>query len=171
MRTRLKLFGHPIHPMLVVFPVGMFITSVIFDILFLTTRNLEFCAAAFYMIVAGILGGLVAAIFGVIDWFSLPFNSRAWNIGIWHGIGNIFITMLFVLNWLQRRASPEFVPNSSMLFLSFLGVVLLLITAWMGGELIYRLGVTVDPGANPNAPNSITTASPTPGTRQSRVEK
>jgi uncharacterized membrane protein len=88
-----------------------------------------------------------------------------------HGIGNVFIVMLFVLNWLQRRGRPEFIPTSSMFFLSFLGLALLLITAWMGGELIYRLGVAVDPGANPNAPSSIKTSSPAPKTEQTRAEE
>jgi uncharacterized membrane protein len=162
MESRVKLLGHPVHPMLVVFPVGLFVTSVIFDILYLIIRNQAFPTVSFYMIAAGIIGGLLAAIFGVIDWLGLPYNSRAWNLGVWHGIGNLLLMMLFILNWLQRRDNGNFIPESSGLFLSFAGIGLALVTSWIGGELVYRLGVAVDPHANINAPNSLKEDSPTP---------
>jgi uncharacterized membrane protein len=108
------------------------------------------------MIAAGILGGLLAAIFGFIDWLGLPNGSRAKNIGLWHGIGNVVIVALFAASWFLRGNNVDFVPDGLALILSFAGTALALITAWIGGELVYRLGVGVDPGANVNAPNSIT---------------
>ncbi|MDQ2692299.1 MAG: DUF2231 domain-containing protein [Chloroflexota bacterium] len=162
MESKLKLFGHPIHPMLVVFPVGLFVMSVLFDILYLLTRNPDLAIASYYMIVAGLIGGVLAAIFGAIDWLGLPYNSRAWNMGIGHGIGNFVVLGLFLLTWLRRRDNTDFIPETATLLLSALGLGLLLVTAWMGGELIYRLGVAVDRGANVNAPNSLTERSPEP---------
>jgi uncharacterized membrane protein len=161
MESRVKLFGHPVHPMLVVFPLGLLATAVIFDLLYLIFDNRLLPTASYYMIAAGVLGGLLAAIFGFIDWLALPNASRAKNIGLWHGIGNVVIVLLFTGSWLLRRDNVDFVPDSTALMLSFAGTALALVTAWIGGELVYRLGVGVDPGANVNAPNSITEGSAT----------
>jgi uncharacterized membrane protein len=159
MESRVKLFGHPVHPMLVVFPLGLLATAVIFDLLYLIFDNRLLPTASYYMIAAGILGGLLAAIFGFIDWLALPTGSRAKNIGLWHGLGNVVIVVLFAVSWLMRGNNVDFLPDSAALTLSFAGALLALITAWIGGELVYRLGVAVDPGANVNAPNSITESS------------
>lgn len=160
MESRVKLFGHPVHPMLVVFPLGLLATAVVFDILYLLAGNPAFPAASFYMIAAGIIGGLLAAIFGLIDWLALPSNTRAKSIGLWHGIGNVVIVLLFAVSWLLRRDNVSFVPDGLALVLSFVGVGLALITWWIGGELVYRLGVAVDPGANVNAPSSLSERAP-----------
>jgi uncharacterized membrane protein len=155
----MKIFGHPVHPMLVVFPVGLFATAVIFDILYLILGRPVFPTVSFYMIAAGVVGGLLAAIFGLMDWLGLPNNSRAKFIGGWHGIGNFVIVVLFASSWFLRRGDANFVPTSLALILSFAGIGLALITAWLGGEMVFRLGVGVDPGANVNAPNSLTNQS------------
>lgn len=167
MESRVKLFGHPIHPMLIVFPLGLLATAVIFDLLYLIFGNRLLPTASYYMIAAGILGGLLAAIFGFIDWLALPNGTRAKSIGLWHGLGNVLIVGLFAVSWFLRGNNVDFLPDSVALTLSFAGTVLALITAWIGGELVYRLGVGVDPGANVNAPNSITesSASSTPTKR------
>jgi uncharacterized membrane protein len=152
----MKIFGHPVHPMLVVFPVGLFATAVVFDILHLSLGNPVFPTVSFYMIAAGVVGGLLAAIFGLMDWLGLPNNSRAKFIGGFHGIGNVVIVVLFASSWFLRRGDVSFVPTSLALILSFAGIGLALITAWLGGEMVFRLGVGVDPGANVNARSSLT---------------
>ena len=169
MESKTKLFGHPVHPMLIVFPLGLLATAVIFDIIYLTGDNQGFATASFYMIAAGIIGGLLAALFGFMDWLALPSNSRAKAIGGWHGLGNVVIVTLFIGSWLLRRDNPNFIPDSLALTLSFVGAGLALITAWLGGEMVYRLGVAVDPGANVNAPSSLkekTPAASPSGTRR-----
>jgi len=171
MESRVKLFGHPVHPMLVVFPLGLLATAVIFDLLYLIFDNRLLPTASYYMIAAGVLGGLLAAIFGFIDWLALPNASRAKNIGLWHGIGNVVIVLLFSGSWLLRRDNVDFVPDSPALMLSFAGAALALVTAWIGGELVYRLGVGVDPGANVNAPNSITEGSATSNPSRRTVQR
>ena len=162
MESRVKLFGHPIHPMLIVFPLGLFSVAVLFDILYLIFGNPILPTVSFYMIAAGVVGGLLAAIFGFVDWLGLPSNSRAKRIGLWHGIGNFVIVVFFAISWLIRGGAANFVPNSLALLLSFVGVGMALITAWIGGELVYRLGVGIDPGANVNAPSSLSQAPPIP---------
>jgi uncharacterized membrane protein len=166
MESKTKLFGHPIHPMLIVFPIGLLATAVIFDIIYLITGNPNLTTVSYYMIAAGGIGGLLAAIFGFIDWLALPNNSRAKIIGLWHGIGNVVIVGLFAVSWLLRSGNANFVPDALALILSFAGIGLALITAWIGGELVYRLGVGVDPGANVNAPSSLTESSATPRTKR-----
>lgn len=156
MESRIKFFGHPVHPILVVYPLAMFSGAVIFDIFNLITANPIFPVVSFYMIAVGVIGGLVAAIFGFVDWLGLPGNSRARQIGLWHGVGNFIIVVLFIVSWFLRRGADDFVPNALALILSFAGVALALITGWIGGELVYRLSVGVDPGANVNAPSSLT---------------
>ena len=155
MESRVKLFGHPVHPMLIVFPLGLFATAVIFDVMYLANSNISFPTVSFYMIAAGVIGGLLAAIFGFIDWLALPQNSRAKLIGGWHGIGNFVIVVLFAISWLLRLNNQDFIPGIPALALSFAGVGLALITGWIGGELVYRLGVGVEPGANVNASSSL----------------
>lgn len=155
MESRVKAFGHPVHPMLIVFPAGLFTSTVIMDILYLIFHNPVLATVAFYMMIIGVVGGLLAAIFGFIDWSGLPNNSRAKSIGLWHGLGNFVIVVLFATSWFLRRGSPNFVPGGLALILSFAGILLALVTLWIGGELVYRLGVAVDPGANVNAPSSL----------------
>ena len=155
MESKTKLLGHPIHPMLVVFPLELFATALIFDILYLSFANPAFPTVSCYIIAAGVIGGLLAAIFGFIDWLGLPSNSRARNLGAWHGIGNFVIVVMFALSWLLRMNNPNFIPNGLALLLTFAGVGLALITWWIGGELVFRMGVMVDPGANVNAPSSL----------------
>ena len=167
MESRVKFFGHPVHPMLIVFPIGLLATSLFFDILYFITRNTNFTTASYYMIAAGAIGGLLAAIFGFIDWLGLP-TSRAKSIGGWHGLGNFTIVVLFIISWFLRRGNANFVPGTLAFILSIVGIGMALITAWIGGELVYRLGVAVDPGANVNAPNSLTEPSAT-GARTKRT--
>ncbi len=80
MQSKAKILGHPIHPMLVVFPLGLLATSLIFDIIAAAGGGPSFSRAAFYMIAAGIIGGLAAAVFGAVDWLGIPPGPgpRAW---------------------------------------------------------------------------------------------
>ncbi len=155
MESRVKLVGHPIHPMLIVFPFGLLATAVIFDILYLIFGNPNFPIVSFWMIIAGIVGGLIAALFGFIDWLSIPGRTRAKSVGLWHGMGNVVIVTLFFLSWLLRQSPTDHIPGTLALIFSFAGVILALFTGWLGGEMIYRLGMAVDPGANLNAPSSL----------------
>jgi uncharacterized membrane protein len=156
MESKAKLFGHPVHPMLVVFPLGLLATAVIFDIVRLLTGNDDFAAVSFWNIAAGIIGGLVAAVFGLIDWLSIPSDTRAKVVGMWHGLGNVVVVALFAVSWLLRLNQPGYVPDTLAFVLSLAALALAAVTGWLGGELVDRLAVGVDPGANLNSPNSLT---------------
>jgi uncharacterized membrane protein len=154
MESRAKLFGHAIHPMLITFPIGLFVTAVIFDIIHLVTGTALWASIAWYMIAAGIIGGLLAALFGLIDFLGVPAGTRARSVGLAHGVGNVVVVALFLVSWLLRRPDPS-APSALALVFSFVGVALATITAWLGGELVERLGVGVDDGAQLDAPSSL----------------
>ena len=154
MHARARLFGHPIHQMLIVFPLGLLATAVIFDVIALVTDNTRWAEIAYWLIAAGIIGGLAAAPFGLIDWLGVPGGTRARRIGLLHGGGNLVVVLLFAGSWLLRRDNP-LAPETLALVLSFAGAALALITGWLGGELVDRLGVGVDEGAHVNAPSSL----------------
>jgi uncharacterized membrane protein len=155
MESRVKLFGHPIHPMLIVFPLGLLGIAVLFDVLYLITGNEFFPVVSYWNIVAGLISGLVAAVFGLLDWLNIPGGTRAKAIGLWHGLGNVVIIVLFALAWFLRRDAPNFAPGTVALVLELLGVGLAVLTGWLGGELVYRLRVGVDKGAHLDAPSSL----------------
>lgn len=152
--SRAKLLGHPVHQMLIVFPLGLLATAVIFDVLYLVTDDRTMATTAFWMLVAGILGGLLAAPFGWLDWLAIPHGTRAKRVGLWHGGGNVVVLLLFVGSWLLWREEPS-TPSLGAQMLAMLGAGIALVTGWLGGELVDRLGVGVDQGAHTNAPSSL----------------
>ena len=161
MEARAKLLGHPIHQMLIPFPLGLLGTSIVFDIAYLVSGNGRWADIAYWLIVAGLLSGLVAAVFGTIDFLAIPRNTRAWRIGLLHGVGNVVVVGLFAGSWLLRRGDPED-PSLVAIILAFAGVGLAGVTGWLGGELVDRLGVGVHEGAHVDAPSSLTHASASP---------
>lgn len=158
MESRAKFLGHAIHPILIVFPLGLLATGVVFDVIYLIWGNPEMATVAYWMISAGIVGGLIAAPFGWIDWFAIPSDTRAKTIGLMHGLGNITALLLFAGSWWLRNDLPAR-PETLASILSFLGAGMAAVGGWLGGELVERLGVGVDEGANLNAPNSLSNAS------------
>ncbi len=154
MESRAKLLGHPIHQMLIVFPLGLLGMAVVFDVVALALTEGYWSEIALWMIVAGVLTGLMAAPFGFIDWLAIPARTRAKRIGALHGVGNVFVLLLFACSAVRRWPAPQTPPDLA-LALSLGGVAIALITGWLGGELVGRLGVGVDAGANVDAPSSL----------------
>jgi len=155
MESRTKAFGHAIHPMLIVFPLGLLATAVIFDIVYLITGRAGFTVASAYAIGAGVVGGLAAAVFGLVDWLAIPAGSRAKRVGVLHGLGNVVVVVLFAASWLLRVGAGGWHPGVAALVCSFAGIAIAGFTGWLGGELVERLGVGVDEGAGVDAPSSL----------------
>ena len=154
MESRAKILGHAIHPLLIVFPLGLLSTAVLFDIFAMVLNDPALANVAYWMIAAGIIGGILAAPFGWIDWFAIPASTRAKSVGLWHGLINVGVLLLFIISWWMRRDVPE-APGMMALILSWVAIGLALVSGWLGGELVERLGVGVDPNAHLDAPSSL----------------
>ena len=170
MESKVKLAGHAVHPMLIVFPLGLLITAVVFDVIFLVTDAARWTEVAYYMIGAGLIGGVAAAVPGWMDWVAIPGGTRAKRVGLLHGIGNTVLLALFAVSWVLRRPNPSLPPTEAIVA-GVVAIVLGTATAWLGGELVYRLGVGVDVGAHLDAPSSLSeqpaTVRARPGDRRS----
>ncbi len=155
MESRAKIAGHAVHPMLIPIPLGMFLGTVVFDLLYLIADDGQYATVAFFTIAAGVIGGIVAALFGTIDWLAIPKGTRARRVGTLHAIGNDIVLVLFALSWLLRLGPEGHRPSGLALALAFLGAGLSILTGWLGGELVERLGVGVDPDAHLDASSSL----------------
>jgi uncharacterized membrane protein len=153
MKAKASFLGHPIHQMLIVFPLGLLGTAVVFDVIYLVTKLQTMAVVAYWMLAAGLVGAVVAIPFGIIDYTAIPAGTRAKRIGFMHGFGNAIVSVFFILSWFYR--SPDTPPSTTALVCSFLGVTLALVTAWLGGELVSRLGIGVHENASPNASSSL----------------
>jgi uncharacterized membrane protein len=154
MEAKAKFMGHPVHQMLIVLPLGLLTTAVVFDVIHLLGGSVRWTEIAYWIIGAGVIGGLLAAPFGLIDWLGVPAGTRARRIGAVHGLGNVTVVLLFGLSWVLRRDNPT-LPSGTAYVLSFLGFAVAGVTAWLGGEMVTRLGVGVDSNAQVNAPSSL----------------
>ncbi len=156
METKFKLLGHPVHPMLIVFPLGLESTAVVFDLLYLVTGNEDLAIFSFWAIAAGVIGGLAAAVFGTWDYLAIPKGTRAKRIGVVHGGGNVVVTALFAISWLMRREDPTFLPDNAIpLIVGLIAAGISIFTAWLGGELVFRLRMAVDDEAGLIASSSL----------------
>lgn len=133
---------HPVHPMLVVFPIGLWTFSLVCDVAFATGWGGPIWNdMAFYTMAGGVVGALLAAVPGFIDYLSL--RGRIRSIALSHMLVNLTVVGLYAVNlFLRTRSTPGAVAP---VVLSALSVVLLGISGWLGGELVYVQGVAVQP--------------------------
>src|SRR6266542_2113921 len=142
MRSNANFKSHPIHPMLIVFPIAFFIGTFIFDILGIVTDHNIYYAVSYYMQLSGIIGGLLAAIPGAVDYFkTVPPNSSGKKRATQHALLNITNLVLFFIAWLLKGNN---INPYVILILETAGIVLLSIAGWLGGTLVYRNQIGVD---------------------------
>lgn len=157
MESRAKAAGHAVHQQLIVFPLGLLGTAVVFDLIGLAADDGRFASASYLMIAAGVLTGLAASVFGLIDYLAIPRSTRARRVGLLHGGGNIVMLALFAVSWVLRTGAEGNVPGPGALVVALLALGVTLGTAWLGGELVGRLGVGVDDDAGLDSPARLTT--------------
>jgi uncharacterized membrane protein len=146
MRTPASIAKHPIHPMLVPIPIGLWIFSLVCDLVFMFGGGGDnWQIVAFYTMVGGVVGGLIAAIPGLIDMLSLPAGPK--KTAIAHMVINLTIVALYVVNIVVRLANPDNLELA--VGLSVVAVVLLGVSGWLGGKMVYELRVAVDTGEEP----------------------
>ena len=145
MRTPASIVGHPIHPMLVPLAIGLFIFSFVCDLFLLGGREGAWTIVALYTMVGGIVGALAAAVPGLIDLLSLPEGPR--KTATIHMAINLTVVALFVVNaWMRLNGAD---PRGTPVVLSGVALVLLVISGWLGGKMVYEYGVGVDTPAVP----------------------
>ncbi|MBI4319277.1 MAG: DUF2231 domain-containing protein [Chloroflexi bacterium] len=137
--------GHPIHPMLVPFPITLLISALVTDLVHLATGDPSWATFSFWLIAAGLVTGLAAGVAGAIDFFTLQ-RPREHTYGWIHAVGNVLAILLALSNVVLRLANPALTGSllASGLILSAITAGVLVITGWYGGELAYRdmIGVT-----------------------------
>jgi uncharacterized membrane protein len=146
MRTPATIAKHPLHPMLIVFPVGLWLFSLVCDIAVLSgATSPGWQTAAFYTMAGGLVGALVAAVPGLIDLLSLHV-ARLRRIALAHMTLNLIVVALYAVNlWLRVQGTADMrVP----VLLSVVAVILLAVSGWLGGEMVHVHGVGVEDGAD-----------------------
>lgn len=143
MRTPASIAGHPIHPMVVPLAIGGFILSFVFDIVCMVTGTTDpWATVAYYTMVGGIVGALIAAVFGFIDLVSLPAGHTK-KIAYTHMGINLFIVLLFLCNaWMRHEETG----TALTFWMSLIGIALLGVSGWLGGKMVYEAGVGVSGG-------------------------
>jgi len=138
MRTPANIAKHPLHPMLVAIPIGLWIFSLVSDLVYrFGSHNPNWDVVARYTLVAGIVGALVAAVPGFIDMLWLPWGVK--RIALMHMSINLTVVALYVVNaWLRRNGGSD-----ATLWLSFISVASLAVSGWLGGKMVYVHGVAV----------------------------
>jgi uncharacterized membrane protein len=131
------LFRHPIHPMLIPFPIAFLIGALVTDIAYRSSGNAFWAEASFWLLLAGVVTGAVAAIPGMID-FSTIGRVRSLTSAWLHGAGNVVAIVLAIINLSLRWSDPVAGAQGWGLILSVLTVAMLGVTGWLGGELTYR---------------------------------
>jgi uncharacterized membrane protein len=143
MKSKANIGGHPIHPMLIPFPLALWATSFAVDVLFYFLRHPTLLVIAKFMIAAGCLGAIAAAIPGIIDWLAIK-NGDVKRVANWHARLNVAALVVFAISLLLRTGSySELVGRRLTLpfLLSLVGVILISISGWLGGELVFRYGI------------------------------
>jgi uncharacterized membrane protein len=144
---------HPLHPMLVPLPIGFLVGALIGDILFVATDDPFWARGAFWLLVGGVVTGLVAGLVGLVDLLGIQ-RARRLTMAWVHGVGNILALVLAFVNAVLRWSDYGASGNSTGLVLSIAVVLILLVTGWLGGELSYRHGIGVSEAIGSVPPDS-----------------
>ncbi|HET9787014.1 MAG TPA: DUF2231 domain-containing protein [Pyrinomonadaceae bacterium] len=143
MKSKATLAGHPVHPMLIPFPLALWTTSFVVDILFYFFRHPTLLIIAKFMLAAGCIGALAAAIAGFIDWLSIR-DGEVKKVANWHARLNVAALVIFAISFFLRMGRYSDLVGRRLtipFLLSLVGVILISISGWLGGELVFRYGV------------------------------
>jgi nitrite reductase/ring-hydroxylating ferredoxin subunit/uncharacterized membrane protein len=143
MRSKFHIKGHPLHPLLVGFPITFFIGTLLFDVLGWLQNNNAYWQTGLYLEISGIVSALLAAVPGIVDYFFIvPPKSSGKKRATQHGVLNISILVIFIIVWLYRQndnTSPYIILSAETI-----AVILLGISGWLGGTLVHRNQIGID---------------------------
>lgn len=138
-------YGHPFHPILVTVPIGAWVVSIAFDIAATFAGEPEvFVKGAFWLIGAGILGAVAAAVFGLLDLLAIPRGTPAFRTGLTHMALNLIAVVLFAISFALRRDHLDDADATvAAVAISAVALAILGVSGWLGGKLAYRYGIRV----------------------------
>lgn len=136
-------YGHPFHPIAVTIPIGAWIAVLVFDIAALSGFEREpFTIAAAWLIAIGVIGAVLAAVFGLMDFTRIVGHTQARRTALIHMTINLAVVVLFVVNFFVHLASPAD-GSVAGLILTIVALLALGVSGWLGGRLAYHFGVRV----------------------------
>jgi uncharacterized membrane protein len=140
MTTRVTIAGHPLHPMLVTIPIGLWVFSLVCDLAFLSSGDIRWETTADFTLGGGIVGALLAAVPGLLDFLGLH-DARERRVATTHLVLNLAIVAIQAFNfWL--RSLPEYEGSRFPVWISIVAVAALVVSGWLGGQLVHVFGVT-----------------------------
>jgi uncharacterized membrane protein len=149
-RSTAQIAGHPIHPMLIPFPIAFFVATFVCDLVFWRTGATAWAVATLWLLCAGLVMAALAAVAGFTDFFA---DRRIRDLGTarWHAGGNVLLVVIELVNLYIRYANGPAAIVPMGLVLSLAAVCLLVFTGWKGGEMVFRgrVGVADDPARLP----------------------
>ena len=156
MASPASIGGHPIHPMIIPFPIALWVFSFIADLVYLWRGNPVWKDwIAFYALLGGIIMAAVAAVPGLIDWLSLK-DPKVVKIANWHARLNVIALLIFAGSfYLRTTGGADLVGGSHTVpfVLSLVGVILITISGWLGGEMVFKHGVAVEAQPGDRSPS------------------
>src|SRR3712207_6396829 len=141
-KSTAQIAGHPLHPMLIPFPVAFLVATFVCDLIFWQTGNTVWSTASLYLLGAALIMAALAAVAGLTDFLGdgrIRDLSAAWH----HMIGNVVAVLLSLLNWYRRYEAGDAAVLPTGLLISLAVVLILLYTGWRGWEMVYRYRVAV----------------------------
>jgi len=154
MASPASIARHPIHPMLIPFPIALWVFSLVADLIYLWRGNLAWRDwVAFYTLLGGIIGAAAAAVPGLVDWLSIT-DGEVKKIANWHARLNVIALLVFAASFYLRTTGGAALVSGSYtipVLLSVLGVILITISGWLGGEMVFKHGVAVEPQSDAGA--------------------
>jgi uncharacterized membrane protein len=142
MKTPASIKSHPLHPILVGLPIGLWIFSLFADIMYLALGHSEaWRIVAFYTLAGGIVTALIAAVPGFIDLLSIT-ETKLKRVALAHMIINLLAVVIFAIDWWLRFRQATDARTTTIL--SFVGVVFISVSGWLGGTLVHRYRVSVE---------------------------
>lgn len=145
--SKVKVLDHPVHPMLVAFPITLFTTTLVAFVVYAVGGETLWFRIGYWANVAGVIAALVAAVPGFIDWLNIPNHIAAKRVGLVHMVLNLVVVAIFAINLaIQGDRVDEVMPSATLaVLLSAVGVVTLLVSGYFGWSLVqtHHVGVNL----------------------------
>lgn len=157
MESRARVARHPLHPMLVMFPTALLPLLLFMDVLAWWTGDAAFWTAGFWVAVAGVATTILAVVAGIPDMAAIPDGSRAHRTALFHAVVGTTILLVFAATtWVRWNVGTERLTLATVV--DVVGVLLVSVQGWLGGELVYRHHLGVKSAAEGGEPVALTTA-------------